>query len=96
MKITEIRTFLVREAHRNLVFVKVLTDEGLHGIGEAYSCGPDDATERVIHHFEEWLIGQDPRNVEHLWQLMYNGSRFPGGSLVNSAISGIEHALWDI
>lgn len=96
MKITEIRTFLVREAHRNLVFVKVLTDEGLHGIGEAYSCGPDDATERVIHHFEEWLVGQDPRNVEHLWQLMYNGSRFPGGSVVNSAISGIEHALWDI
>jgi galactonate dehydratase len=96
MKITQIHTFLVREAHRNLVFVKVLTDEGLHGIGEAYSCGPDDATVQVIHHFEEWLVGQDPRNVEHLWQLMYNGSRFPGGSLVNSAISGIEHALWDI
>src|SRR4029079_931487 len=75
---------------------KVLTDEGLHGIGEAYSCGPDDATALVVHHFEEWLIGQDPRNVEPLWQLMYNGSRFPGGSIVNSAISGIEHALWDI
>jgi galactonate dehydratase len=96
MKITEVRTFLVREGHRNLVFVKVMTDEGIHGIGEAYSCGPDDATALVVHHFEEWLIGQDPRNVEHLWQLMYNGSRFPGGSLVNSAISGIEHALWDI
>lgn len=96
MKITEIKTFLVREAHRNLVFVKVLTDEGIHGIGEAYSCGPDDATERVIHHFEEWLVGHDPRNVEHLWALMYQGSRFPGGSIVNSAISGIEHCLWDI
>lgn len=96
MRITQIQTFLVREAHRNLLFVKVLTDEGLHGIGEAYSCGPDDATERVIHHFEEWLIGEDPRNVERLWQMMYQGSRFPGGSLVNSAISGIEHALWDI
>lgn len=96
MKITRIETFLVREAHRNLVFVKVHTDEGLHGIGEAYSCGPDDATALVIRHFEEWLVGEDPRNVEHLWQLMYNGSRFPGGCLVNSAISGIEHALWDI
>ena len=53
MKITQIQTFLVREAHRNLVFVKVLTDEGLHGIGEAYSCGPDDATAQVVHHFRE-------------------------------------------
>lgn len=96
MKITEIQTFLVREAHRNLVFVKVVTDEGLHGIGEAYSCGPDDATVAVIHHFEDWLIGEDPTNVEHLWAVLYNGSRFPGGSVVNSAISGIEHALWDI
>ena len=96
MKISEIQTFLVRDAHRNIVFVKVLTDEGIHGIGEAFSCGPDDATVRVVEHFAEWLAGEDPRNVEHLWQLMYTGSRFPGGSLVNSAISGIEHALWDI
>ena len=96
MKITEIKTFLVREAHRNLVFVKVLTDENLYGIGEAYSCGPDDATAQVVHYFAEWLVGRDPHDVEGLWQLMYNGSRFPGGSIVNSAISGIEHALWDI
>lgn len=96
MKIADIRTYLVRESHRNLLFVKVITDDGLHGIGEAYSCGPDDATAQVVHYFREWLLGRDPRDVELLWQLMYNGSRFPGGSLVNSAISGIEHALWDI
>lgn len=106
MKITSIKTFLVRptlpagEARsgwgRNFLFVKVNTDEGIHGIGEAYSCGPDDATERVIADFGEWLVGKDPQEIERLWQLMYNGSRFPGGSIVNSAISGIEHALWDI
>jgi len=96
MQITGIDTFLVREAHRNLVFVKVRTDDGIDGIGEAYSCGPDDATAAVIHHLEEWLVGRDPREVERLWALMYNGSRFPGGSILNSAISGIEHALWDI
>lgn len=96
MKITGIRTNLVDVGSRNLLFVQVLTDEGLVGVGEAYSCGPDDATERVIHDFAEWLVGRDPREVERLWQLMYNGSRFPGGSVVNSAISGIEHALWDV
>jgi len=96
VKITRINTHLVNSSHRNLLFVQVETDEGLVGVGEAYSCGPDDATERVIHDFEEWLVGRDPQEVERLWQLMYNGSRFPGGSILNSAISGIEHALWDI
>jgi galactonate dehydratase len=96
MKITRIETFLVHPDHRNLVFVKVHTDEDLYGIGEAYSAGPDEATVAVIADFESWLIGRDPRDIEFLWQLMYNASRFPGGVITLSAISGIEHALWDI
>jgi len=96
MKITKIDTFLVNLGHRNIPYVKVHTDEGIYGVGEAYSCGPDKATVEVIRDFEEWLIGRDPRDIEGLWNLMYAGSRFPGGSIVNSAISGIEHALWDI
>jgi len=95
MKITDIKTFCVNLG-RNLVFVKVCTDEGIEGVGEAYSVGPDDATVATIHHFKDWLLGRDPTNIEYLWQLMYNGMRFPGGSVVNAAISGIEHALWDI
>jgi galactonate dehydratase len=96
IKITDIKTFLVGAGNRNLVFVKVETDQGLTGVGEAYSCGPDEATVAVISDFKRWLTGQDPRNVEHLWATMYNFTRFPGGSVVNAAISGIEHALWDI
>ncbi|MCC6538262.1 MAG: galactonate dehydratase [Bryobacterales bacterium] len=96
LKITDIKTFLVGVGSRNLCFVKVMTDQGLHGIGEAYSCGPDEATVKVIEDFKGWLVGQDPRNIEHLCSLMFNFTRFPGGSVVNSAISGIEHALWDI
>lgn len=96
IKITDIKTFLVGVGSRNLCFVKVLTDQGIHGIGEAYSCGPDEATVKVIEDYKSWLIGQDPRNIEHLWTLMYNFTRFPGGSVVLSALSGIEHALWDI
>lgn len=96
MKITKISTHLVNIKNRNWPFVKVETDEGIHGVGEAYSCGPDKATAEVIRDFEEWLVGKDPRDVEGLWHLMYAGSRFPGGMILNAAISGIEHALWDI
>ena len=96
MKITKIDTHLVNLGHRNIPYVKVHTDEGIYGVGEAYSCGPDKATVEVIHDFEEWLSGRDPRDIEGLYHLMYAGSRFPGGSVVNAAISGIEHALWDI
>ena len=100
MKISKIDTFVVNPGWNyyslNYIFVKVHTDDGLYGIGQPYSAGPDQAVVEVIHDFETWLVGQDPRNIEHLWALMYNGSRFPPGVVVAGAISGIEHALWDI
>ena len=96
MKIDRIETFLAHVGRRNLCFVKVSTDEGLHGIGEAYSVGPDLATVAAIDDFASWLVGQDPMRIEHLWALMYNGTRFPPGPTILSALSGIEHALWDI
>src|SRR5712692_3855315 len=96
MKIRDIETFLVNIGGQNRVLLKVLTDEHLHGIGEAYCVGPDEATVQTILYFKDWLIGQDPQRIEYLWRLLYNGSRFPGGSVVNAAISGIEHALWDL
>jgi galactonate dehydratase len=96
VKISRIETFLVHPDRRNYVFVRVQTDEGLYGIGEAYSAGPDDATAAVIADFETWLVGKDPMDIEFCWQLMYNATRFPPGIVTNSAISGIEHALWDI
>jgi galactonate dehydratase len=96
MKIIDILTFGVNLGEGNHLFVKVLTDEHLYGVGEAYRVGPDEATEKVIHDFRQWLVGRDPTQIERLWRLMYNGSRFPGGSVVNAAISGIETALWDL
>ena len=96
MKIIDIQTTLVNVGDGNHVFVKVLSDEHLYGIGEAYRVGPDRAVEAAIVYFKDWLIGQDPMRIEHLWRLLYNGSRFPGGSVINAAISGIEIALWDL
>jgi galactonate dehydratase len=96
MKITAINTYFSREAHRNLIFVEVLTDTGISGVGEAYSVGPDDAVPAVVKQFESWLVGKDPRNIEECWQIMYNFSRFPGGLIMMAALSGIDIALWDI
>jgi len=95
LKITDVQVFVVN-AGRNYVYVKISTDQGIHGWGEAYSAGPDEATAATVRDFKEWLVGKDPRNIEYLWATMYNFTRFPGGLVVNSAISGIEHALWDI
>ena len=95
LKITDVEAFLVN-AGRTYVYVKVSTDQGIHGWGEAYSAGPDEATAATVRDFKDWLVGKDPRNVEYLWATMYNFTRFPGGLVVNAAISGIEHALWDI
>jgi galactonate dehydratase len=96
MKIRNIDFLMAHIGRRNYCYVKVQTDDDLFGIGEAYSVGPDRATEAAVKDFEEWLVGEDPLRIEHLWALMYNGTRFPPGPTILSAISGIEHALWDI
>ena len=96
MKITNIRCLVADAGGRNILFVKTETDEGITGIGEAYCVGPDLAVAATIDYLKEWLVGEDPRNIEYLWALMYQGLRFPPGSVGLAAISGIEHTLWDI
>src|SRR3954462_984250 len=96
MIIIDVQALGVNLGDGNHVFVKVISDEHIYGIGEAYRVGPDAATVAVIEDFRGWLIGQDPFRIEHLWRLLYNGSRFPGGSIGYAALSGIEIALWDL
>ena len=96
MKITDVKTYVVSPGKRNYIYVRIDTDEGIHGIGEAYSVGPDLATAEAIKYFADWLIGKDPTRPEYIWTMLFNYSRYPGGSILNSAISGIDFALWDI
>ena len=96
MKITDITCIVADAGGRNILFVKTETDEGLVGWGEAYAVGPDLAVAATVDYLKEWLIGEDPRNIEYLWALMYQGLRFPPGSVGLAAVSGIEHTLWDI
>lgn len=96
MKITRIETLPIPMGYRDFIACRVFTDEGLTGIGEPYPVGPNDAVAAVIADFATWLVGRDPRDITGIWQHLYAHTRFPGGSVVNAAISGIEHALWDI
>src|SRR5947209_981070 len=96
MKITEVKTFLMRAVERNWLFVKIETDAGLHGWGEASLELKEKTVQQAILQYADWLIGQDPTRIEHLWQILYRHSFWRGGVVLNSALSGIDQALWDL
>ncbi len=98
MKITAIETHVCNARMRNWVFVKVLTDQpGLWGWGEATLEWHTRSVVGAIEDLQTLLIGEDPRRIEHLWQMMYRQHFWHGNGIVRgTAISGIDIALWDI
>jgi galactonate dehydratase len=76
--------------------LRVHTDEGIVGYGEPVVEGRARTVLTAVRELEPFLIGQDPRRIEHLWQAMYRGTFYRGGPILVSAISGVEQALWDI
>ena len=95
MKITDVKAFPIR-ANRNFLFVKVETDEGISGIGEAGLTWREEAVSGAVNHLKTFLIGADPMRTEHLWQQMFRGGFFPADKVLCSAISAIDIALWDV
>jgi len=93
MEITEFETFVVQP---RWVFLKVTTDEGIVGWGEPNLEGKPEAVLGAITELEEYFFGADPRRIEHHWQAVYRGSFYHRGAILNSALSGIDQALWDI
>lgn len=91
MKITEIRTRKIK----HYLFVEVFTDAGIKGLGEAGNWAQLSATEAAIHKFGQWLIGRDPFRIEDYNQNFYRSQYFRG-SVISSAISALDIALWDI
>ena len=96
MKITQIETFKYWIEWCNWLFVKISTDEGLYGWGEASLHGAIQAVETAIHEMGAALIGQDPAGVERHWQAMYHGWRWRGGATLSAALGGLDIALWDL
>ena len=93
MKITRLETFHFRP---RWLIVRVHTDQGLAGLGEATLEGRSQSVEAMIREMSRWLIGQDPRRIEHIWQHLHRGGFYRGGPVHCSALSGIDMALWDL
>ncbi|MGN6773881.1 galactarate dehydratase [Rhizobium sp.] len=96
MKIDRMRVFVTRDKDRPRVIVALDTDDGLTGWGECYNHGPDLALPPILDYLYGFLAGQDPSRVDYLVNLLIQQSRFPPGALGLSAISALDHCLWDL
>jgi galactonate dehydratase len=99
MRITGLKTFLVDPGvGKNWLFVKVETDEGIHGWGECYTQADRDHS--IIAHVKQlgrYLVGQSPFNIKHFTFMAYHDFAAKRGAMdFYSAVSGIEQAMWDI
>lgn len=92
MKITGIEPIL---AGGRYLFVKVHTDEGLIGLGECGAWAYQEATVSVLKQMEKMIVGQDPLRTEFIWNALSRNLHFRG-SVTQSAVSGIDIALWDL
>src|SRR5699024_12779703 len=93
MIIDRIETFQV--APRWLL-VRIETADGAAGWGEASLEGHAEAVQGAIDGYTDLLLGQDASRIEHLWQQMTRAGFYRGGPVFGSAVSGIDHALWDL
>jgi galactonate dehydratase len=97
MKITGVKTLFADGGQRVFVFVKVETDQpGLLGWGEASLEAKPRAVAGCVADMEPIILGEDPRRIEYIWQILYRGAFWRLGVIGMSAISGIDQALWDI
>jgi galactonate dehydratase len=99
MRVTGIKTFLVQPEHgKTVLFLKVQTDEGIFGWGEAYALtGREPALERLVLDLGEYLIGRDPFHIRHFTHVLWRDVSIKrGGFDFYCALSGLEIALWDI
>jgi galactonate dehydratase len=97
VKITDLKiTPVSAGAHTPYVFVQVLTDAGVTGLGEATLEYKPEATMGALKDLRDFLVGKDPTMIEHLGQAIYRLSFYRGGPVLNSAMGGIDIALWDI
>ena len=96
MKITDIKTFNVFTYRTNFVFVKLETDEGISGSGEGTLEYKENALLGAIEDIKRVLIGQDPREVERISHELYRDSYWRVGPVLQSAVSAVNMAMWDI
>jgi len=82
---------------RNYVAYKIKTDEGIYGVGDATLNGRELVVANALDEYiTPLLIGRNPDNIEDIWQNIYRGTYWRGGPVLNSALSAVDIALWDI
>lgn len=96
MKVTGIKTFICHAYRTNWVFVKVMTDSGIYGVGEATLEYREPTVVEAIKELERYLVGKDPHNIESFWHNTCRDAYWRGGVVLMSALAGVEMALWDI
>lgn len=96
MKIVDIETYVVGAGWKNWLFVRVLTDENLEGIGEATLNGLTHACEAAVHELKHLVVGLDPRQVRNISLALFERVSNEGGHIHRAAIAGIEVACWDL
>ena len=97
MKISNVKTYLVEGIKYNWTLVKVETDAGIYGWGEATNWPGSPLIEAACQHIGQFVIGQDARRIDYIWTKIYRDMHWLGqaGPLL-SAISALDIALWDI
>lgn len=96
MKIVDLKV-IVTCPGRNFVTLKVVTDEGVYGVGDATLNGRELAVASYLQdHIAPCLIGRDPQQVEDIWQYLYRGAYWRKGPVTMTAIAAVDMALWDI
>lgn len=96
MRVTGIQTFIMWGEPRNWVFVKLQTDEGLHGWGEGTLEGREQTARAAIEEVGQYLVGKDPTAVEHHWAAMYRHGFWRGGVVLSTALAALDQAMWDL
>ena len=96
MKITDAKVFVCCPG-RNFVTLRIQTEEGVFGLGDATLNGRELAVASYLEdHLIPCLIGRDPFQTEDIWQYLYRGAYWRGGPVTMTAISAVDMALWDI
>lgn len=96
MKILEGKV-IVTCPDRNFVTLKIVTDEGVYGVGDATLNGRELAVVSYLKdHVVPCLIGRDPQQIEDIWQYLYRGAYWRRGPVTMTAIAAVDMALWDI
>ncbi|MEL0628226.1 D-mannonate dehydratase ManD [Psychromonas aquatilis] len=96
MKIKEIKVFVTNPG-RNFVTVKVITEDGTYGLGDATVNGRELAVVTYLEeHVVPCLIGRDAHSIEDIWQYLYRGVYWRRGAITMASVAAIDMALWDI